>query len=77
MGAQFLENTEFSRAVASRIQEAREQAGISYRRLEEASGVKKDRICRVLTGKRVMTVAELGLLCDGLGLNVSDVVKKD
>lgn len=66
--------------VAKRLQDAREEAGLSYRRLEELTDINYAHARLLLGGKRPMTVDEFILFCAALGLDpikvLADAIEK-
>lgn len=75
MGRQPLEGSEFTRAVASKLNEIRAEQEMSLRDLDALSGVNYARLSRIFNGERVMTVSELDQICDALEVVAWQVVR--
>lgn len=58
--------------VGARIRELREKAGFTQNRLAEWAGVSQTHLRRVELGQQDITVGQLGLVCDGLGVTLSE-----
>lgn len=61
--------------VARILTDAREQAGISVRKLATLTGITNTRLHTLMSGQRPMTVDELTAICTALALRASDVLK--
>lgn len=59
---------EIAQAVVEALQAARTAQDVSYRRLEESTGVNYMRLQRVLKGETEMLIRELDAVADALGL---------
>lgn len=55
-----------------RIKELRERAGFTQNRLAEWTGVSQTHLRRVELGQSDITVGQLQLICDGLGVTLSE-----
>ncbi len=75
--------------IGARIKELREKAGFTQNKLAEWSGVSQTHLRRVELGQQDITIGQLRLVCDGLGItlaeffnvsekqeNLSDVISK-
>lgn len=75
--------------VGQRIKDLRERSGFTQNRLAEWSGVSQTHLRRVELGQQDITIGQLQLVCDGLGVtlaeffnvgeeteNLSDVISK-
>ena len=58
--------------VGERIKELRERAGFTQNRLAEWSGVSQTHLRRVELGQQDITIGQLRLVCDGLGVSLSE-----
>ena len=58
--------------VGKRIKELREKAGFTQNRLAEWSGVSQTHLRRVELGQQDITVGQLRLVCDGLGVSLAE-----
>lgn len=58
--------------VGARIRELRERAGFTQNRLAEWAGVSQTHLRRVELGQQDITVGQLGLVCDGLGITLAE-----
>lgn len=58
--------------VGQRIRELRERAGFTQNGLAEWAGVSQTHLRRVELGQQDITVGQLGLVCDGLGVTLSE-----
>lgn len=58
--------------VGARIRELREKAGFTQNKLAEWAGVSQTHLRRVELGQQDITVGQLGLVCDGLGVTLSE-----
>ena len=58
--------------VGTRIKELRERAGFTQNRLAEWAGVSQTHLRRVELGQQDITVGQLRLVCDGLGVTLSE-----
>lgn len=56
----------------SRIKEFRERAGLTQNKLAEWSGVSQTHLRRVELGQQDITVGQLQLICDGLGITLAE-----
>lgn len=55
-----------------RIKELRERAGFTQNRLAEWTGVSQTHLRRVELGQSDITVGQLQLICDGLGVTLAE-----
>ena len=58
--------------VGTRIRELRERAGFTQNKLAEWAGVSQTHLRRVELGQQDITVGQLGLVCDGLGITLAE-----
>ncbi|MCH5148364.1 MAG: helix-turn-helix transcriptional regulator [Clostridiales bacterium] len=58
--------------VGRRIKELRERAGFTQNRLAEWAGVSQTHLRRVELGQQDITIGQLRLVCDGLGVTLSE-----
>lgn len=58
--------------VGLRIKELRERAGFTQNKLAEWAGVSQTHLRRVELGQQDITVGQLRLVCDGLGVALSE-----
>lgn len=58
--------------VGARIKELREKAGFTQNRLAEWSGVSQTHLRRVELGQQDITIGQLRLVCDGLGVTLAE-----
>lgn len=58
--------------VGERIKELREKSGFTQNRLAEWSGVSQTHLRRVELGQQDITVGQLQLVCDGLGITLAE-----
>ena len=58
--------------VGARIRELREKAGFTQNRLAEWAGVSQTHLRRVELGQQDITVGQLRLVCDGLGVSLAE-----
>lgn len=58
--------------VGQRIKELRERAGFTQNRLAEWSGVSQTHLRRVELGQQDITIGQLRLICDGLGVTLAE-----
>lgn len=58
--------------VGCRIKELRERAGFTQNKLAEWSGVSQTHLRRVELGQQDITVGQLRLICDGLGVTLAE-----
>lgn len=60
---------------ANRLQSAREEAGISYRKLADTTGIPEATLRRKLTTRSdLLTINELSLICDALSVEFRGVM---
>lgn len=64
----------FGAQVARQLSDARNEAGLTLRALEEVVGVSNAQISRMLNGLKPMTVDEFSAICEALGLTPSTVL---
>lgn len=64
----------FGAQVARLLSDARNEAGLTLRALEEVVGVSNAQISRMLNGLKPMTVDEFSAICEALGLTPSAVL---
>lgn len=76
MPARSREVGELGSAVAQILADARDRSGLSLREAEEASGVGFTQIQKMLKGTKVITLDELGSICDALGLDPVEVLRE-
>ncbi len=55
-----------------RIKELRERAGFTQNKLAEWAGVSQTHLRRVELGQQDITVGQLQLVCDGLGITLAE-----
>lgn len=55
-----------------RIKELREKAGFTQNKLAEWAGVSQTHLRRVELGQQDITVGQLQLVCDGLGISLAE-----
>ncbi len=58
--------------VGDRIKELRECAGFTQNRLAEWSGISQTHLRRVELGQQDITVGQLQMVCDGLGITLAE-----
>lgn len=58
--------------VGARIKELRERAGFTQNKLAEWAGVSQTHLRRVELGQQDITIGQLRLVCDGLGITLSE-----
>ncbi len=58
--------------VGKRIKELRERAGFTQNRLAEWAGVSQTHLRRVELGQQDITIGQLQLVCDGLGITLAE-----
>ena len=58
--------------VGARIKELRERAGFTQNKLAEWAGVSQTHLRRVELGQQDITIGQLRLVCDGLGVSLSE-----
>ncbi len=58
--------------VGQRIKELRERSGFTQNRLAEWSGVSQTHLRRVELGQQDITIGQLQLICDGLGITLAE-----
>lgn len=58
--------------VGARIKELRERAGFTQNKLAEWAGVSQTHLRRVELGQQDITIGQLRLVCDGLGVTLSE-----
>ena len=63
--------------VGTRIKELREKIGFTQNKLAEWSGVSQTHLRRVELGQQDITVGQLRLICDGLGITLSEFFYTD
>ena len=63
--------------IGNRIKELRERAGFTQNRLAEWAGVSQTHLRRVELGQQDITVGHLRLICDGLGVTLSEFFDVD
>ena len=56
----------------NRIKELRERAGFTQNKLAEWTGVSQTHLRRVELGQQDITIGQLQLICDGLGITLAD-----
>ena len=67
MGRQALEVGELSKTVAKLLESARDEQGVSYRELQQRSGINRMRAQRILTEERPFTVDEVDEIAQAFG----------
>ena len=55
-----------------RIKELRERAGFTQNKLAEWAGVSQTHLRRVELGQQDITIGQLQLVCDGLGITIAE-----
>ncbi len=60
-----------------RIKELRERAGFTQNKLAEWSGVSQTHLRRVELGQQDITIGQLELVCDGLGVSLAEFFDVD
>ncbi|MCH5164259.1 MAG: helix-turn-helix transcriptional regulator [Clostridiales bacterium] len=63
--------------VGKRIKELRERANFTQNRLAEWAGVSQTHLRRVELGEQDITVGQLRLVCDGLGVTLAEFFNVD
>ena len=63
--------------VGARIRELREKAGFTQNKLSEWAGVSQTHLRRVELGQQDITIGQLNLICDGLGISLAEFFKAD
>lgn len=58
--------------VGARIKELRQRAGFTQNGLAEWAGVSQTHLRRVELGQQDITVGQLSLVCDGLGITLAE-----
>ncbi|HBN12648.1 MAG TPA: transcriptional regulator [Clostridiales bacterium] len=58
--------------VGKRIKELRERTGFTQNRLAEWAGVSQTHLRRVELGQQDITIGQLQLVCDGLGISLAE-----
>ena len=58
--------------VGARIKELREKSGFTQNRLGDWAGVSQTHLRRVELGQQDITVGQLRLVCDGLGVTLAE-----
>lgn len=58
--------------VGERIKELRERSGFTQNKLAEWAGVSQTHLRRVELGQQDITVGQLRLVCDGLGVTLAE-----
>ncbi|WP_210578628.1 helix-turn-helix domain-containing protein [Actinomyces succiniciruminis] len=76
MPARSREVGELGSAVARILADARDRSGLSLREAEEVSGVGFTQIQKMLKGAKVITLDELGSICDALDLDPVEVLRE-
>jgi len=61
-------------AVAAQLRAERGAAGLTYKELAERAGLTEQSVMRYLTEKREPNTAQLGALCDALGLTPHELM---
>lgn len=56
----------------NRIKELRERAGFTQNKLAEWAGVSQTHLRRVELGQQDITIGQLQLVCDGLGITLAE-----
>ena len=64
----------FSEAVVAVFKEALDERGVSYRDIEQRSGMNRGTISHRLSGDQSLTADALMELCAGAGLDVSSIL---
>lgn len=68
--------TPFAEAVAVIVSRKCDKAGLTQAKVGEFLGTTHTQAARLLKGERAMTVAELRLICDGIGVKGSEVFRE-
>ena len=76
MPARSREVGELGSEVAQILSEARDRSGLSLRAVEDASGVGFTQVQKMLKGAKVITLDELGSICEALGLDPVEVLRE-
>lgn len=63
--------------VGQRIKELRERSGFTQNRLAEWAGVSQTHLRRVELGQQDITIGQLQLVCDGLGVTLAEFFAVD
>ena len=63
--------------VGERIKQLRENAGFSQNRLAEWSGISQTHLRRVELKQQDITVGQLQLVCDGLGITLTEFFSEE
>lgn len=58
--------------VGDRIKELRERSGFTQNKLAEWAGVSQTHLRRVELGQQDITIGQLRMVCDGLGVTLSE-----
>lgn len=66
----------FTEAVIAVFKEMAEERGVSYRDIEQRSGMNRGTISRRLSGNQSLTVDALRDLCTGAGLDAGTVLNE-
>lgn len=64
------------RAVAHRLSDARDDAGMSFRMLGAESGLNFSQVNRMLAAEKSMTLDEFAAICSALRLNPVEVIRE-
>ena len=76
MGQKSLEADALSIAIARILDRAKDDLGISFRELEELSGVSRARTQRCMKGERPFLIDDVEAIASALGLKASAVVRE-
>lgn len=63
--------------VAERMRKLRKEKGIYFRHIEETTGLRFERVSRLLTGKSAPRLSEFALMCLALGVSADELLKAD
>ena len=76
MGQKSLEADALSIAIARILDRSKDEQGISFRELEERSGVSRARAQRCMKGERPFMIDDVEAIASALGLKASAVVRE-
>jgi ribosome-binding protein aMBF1 (putative translation factor) len=75
--SQVMDTTPITRAIAERVNKAKERAGITTVELSDASGIARTTLSRKLKGQKEFDTSELMWLGKALGVNWLDFIPSD
>lgn len=73
-GVEHREASDLSKRVAVELQNARNRHGFAWADVEEATGIPRTTMWRMLNGKVDIPIAKLMLICEAAGISVTDVI---